>query len=174
MLKTNNDNVADLSIEMDVVFIEPLDVLPLQRNEYLDHLAKCPLSTKELNLALRYYFATNELASLPTSLMMYYYGNSKTLNNNIFTQTRINLCLCQDRQQLSNYYHRLCEIMRYGGFVLCQYLPELENDIAFDKVAVSFKTKEEMIEKIKYYLAYPAARYVIAGAGKKFILGSVS
>ncbi|MCM1109238.1 MAG: glycosyltransferase [Clostridium sp.] len=57
---------------------------------------------------------------------------------------------------------RFYQINGSGGFQLCDYRPMLKDVLPVDPELVSYKTTDECIEKIKYYLAHPQERYEIA------------
>jgi hypothetical protein len=52
-----------------------------------------------------------------------------------------------------------------GGFLLCEYVPGIENYFTIDKEIVCFKNAIEAVEKIKYYLDRELERNAIATAG---------
>jgi spore maturation protein CgeB len=54
------------------------------------------------------------------------------------------------------------EINGIGGFQLCDYKKALEEYSPIDPEKYSFKTIDEAIEKMKYYLEKPNERYEIA------------
>ena len=60
---------------------------------------------------------------------------------------------------------RVFEVPLCGGFLLCEYFPLLEQFFEIDKEVVCFKTLEEAVEKIDYYLNNDAEREEIARAG---------
>ena len=60
---------------------------------------------------------------------------------------------------------RMTEINMSGGFVLSEYAPGIEEVYEVDKEIVVFHSKDEMIEKIKYYLKHENKRETIANNG---------
>lgn len=60
---------------------------------------------------------------------------------------------------------RLFEIAGCGGFQLCEYRDEVQNFFEVGKEIEVFRTTDELIEKIDYYLARPGERQRIADAG---------
>lgn len=54
------------------------------------------------------------------------------------------------------------EIYGIGGFQICDYKPVLEEYSAIDVERFTYKTIDDAIEKIKYYLQTPSERYEIA------------
>ena len=57
------------------------------------------------------------------------------------------------------------EIPMCGGFYLMEYLPEIETFYEIGKEIVCFSTKEELVEKVQYYLKHPDEREKIRWAG---------
>ncbi|QIP16239.1 glycosyltransferase [Spirosoma aureum] len=54
------------------------------------------------------------------------------------------------------------EINGIGAFQLCDYKPALDEYTAVSAERVTYRTMNEAIDKIRYYLAYPSERYQIA------------
>ena len=57
-----------------------------------------------------------------------------------------------------------------GAFYMCQYVDGIEDVLEPGKEIVTFRTGDEMISKIRYYLENDEARMKIAEAGEKRIL----
>lgn len=77
------------------------------------------------------------------------YGSKIALNNLLFAEIESVNC-------------RFYEINGCGGFQLCDYRPMLEEVLPIDPELVSYKSVDECIEKIKYYLVHSNERYEIA------------
>lgn len=65
---------------------------------------------------------------------------------------------------------RIMDIMGAGGFVLSSYCDETAEIFEEDKEIVMFKSPEEMMEKIDYYLRYDREREAIAKAGYEKVM----
>lgn len=65
---------------------------------------------------------------------------------------------------------RIIDIMGAGGFVLSGYCPETAELFEEDKEIVFFKTPEELLEKVDYYLLHDEERRQIAMAGRKKVM----
>lgn len=65
---------------------------------------------------------------------------------------------------------RVFEILGVGGFALSSYCPETAELFEEDKEIVMFKTPEELIEKVAYYLKHDTEREEIAAAGQEKVL----
>jgi spore maturation protein CgeB len=57
-----------------------------------------------------------------------------------------------------------------GAFYMCQYIDGIEDVLETDKEIVTFKSEQEMIDKIRYYLKHDDLRKKIAEAGKQRVL----
>lgn len=65
---------------------------------------------------------------------------------------------------------RIMDIMSAGGFVLSSYCTETAEIFEEDKEIVMFRTPEELLEKVDYYLAYDVERQRIARAGYEKVI----
>ena len=86
---------------------------------------------------------------------------------NIYNVTKINLCFVKSygigtRPQLKD---KIFDICMCGGFLLCEYIPGIEEFYEVDKEIVCFADMEEATAKIRYYLDHEAERQAIAQAG---------
>lgn len=87
---------------------------------------------------------------------------------NIFETSKINLNFSRafrgDRMQVKG---RVFEVCLRGGFLLTEYAPGIEDYFEIDKEIVCFTNKEEMADKVIYYLNHDDERRAIAQAGWK-------
>ena len=67
---------------------------------------------------------------------------------------------------------RFFEVNGAGAFQICDYRPILHELLPIDPELVSFKSIDEGIDKIKYYLANPEERYIIADKVYKYFIGN--
>ena len=86
---------------------------------------------------------------------------------NIYNATKINLCFVKSyaantRPQMKDKIFQICMC---GGFLLCEYIPGIEEFYEVDKEIVCFRDIEEATAKIRYYLNHEAEREAIAQAG---------
>ena len=84
---------------------------------------------------------------------------------NIYNATKISLCFVKSyctRPQMKN---KIFDICMCGGFLLCEYIPVIEEFFEVDKEIVCFRDIEEATAKIRYYLNHEAEREAIAQAG---------
>lgn len=86
----------------------------------------------------------------------------------VFNASRINLNISL-RSIHSGVPLRVMDIMASGGFVLSNYQPEIAELFKEDKEVVMFRSLEEAIVKIKYYLEHEDERLSIAVAGKRAV-----
>jgi spore maturation protein CgeB len=85
----------------------------------------------------------------------------------VFNASKINLnfvksCGVNTRPQLKA---RIFEVCMSGGFLLCEYIPGIEEFFVPDKEIVCFQEFEELEAKIRYYLKQEDRRRAIARAG---------
>lgn len=88
---------------------------------------------------------------------------------NIYNATKINLCFTKSygtntRPQLKN---KIFDSCMCGGFLLCEYIPGIEEFFEVNKEIVCFNNSDELLHKIQYYLAHNTEREAIAEAGWK-------
>ena len=84
----------------------------------------------------------------------------------VFAASRINLNISL-RSIHSGIPLRVLDIMACGGFVLSNWQPELAEYFTEGEELALFKSKEECMDKITYYLAHEDERKEIAAAGKR-------
>ena len=84
----------------------------------------------------------------------------------VFAASRINLNISL-RSIHSGIPLRVLDIMACGGFVLSNWQPELAEYFTEGEEVALFKSKEECMEKIAYYLTHEDERKEIAAAGKR-------
>ena len=65
---------------------------------------------------------------------------------------------------------RVYDILACGGFLLTEYRPSLEEEFAVGHDLETFRTPEELDDKIKYYLAHDSQRSQIARNGQRRVL----
>lgn len=65
---------------------------------------------------------------------------------------------------------RIMDVMSAGGFVLSSYCAETAELFEEDKEIVMFRTPEELVEKVDYYLAHDKEREQIARAGYEKVI----
>lgn len=86
----------------------------------------------------------------------------------VFNASRINLNISL-RSIHSGVPLRVMDIMAAGGFLLSNYQPEIAELFKEDKEVVLFRSLEEAITKIKYYLEHEDERLSISLAGKRAV-----
>lgn len=94
-----------------------------------------------------------------------YISNNEMID--VYNASKINLCFTKSygtstRPQFKN---KIFDICMCGGFLLCEYIPGIEEYFEIDKEIVCFKNIEEGINKIQYYLSRETEREKIAEAG---------
>ncbi len=88
----------------------------------------------------------------------------------VFNHSRINLNISL-RSIRSGIPLRVIDIMSCGGFVLSNYQQEIAEYFKEDEEIAMFRSKDEAIEKIRYYLEHENERAAIARAGYEAVKG---
>lgn len=89
----------------------------------------------------------------------------------IFKSSRINLNISLKGIEAGTPL-RVMDIMGAGGFVMTNYCPETAELFEEDKEIVMFRTPEELVQKVDYYLKHDSEREQIALAGHKKVMNS--
>lgn len=84
---------------------------------------------------------------------------------NHFRESAINLNLVNGNAE-TGLNMRHFEITAAGGFMLCYHQPELENHFEIGRECVVFRSEQELVEKVRYFLGHPEERVAIARAGQ--------
>jgi len=99
------------------------------------------------------------------------YGLGKYLSfegmNEIFRKSKINLCFTKTFNNKKQWKGRIFEVMLQGGFMLTEYVPNLEKYFEIGKEIDYFDNEKELVEKIEYYLKNEKERKEIAKNGWK-------
>ena len=88
----------------------------------------------------------------------------------LYRSSAINLNIL-DAMMVDSINLRSFDVMASGGFLLSEYRPEYERTFVLGEEMDCFRTPEELVEKIEYYLAHPEIRSEIAGRGQRKVLG---
>lgn len=64
--------------------------------------------------------------------------------------------------EVSSVNQKYFEINGIGGFQLCDYTPTIDEYTAVPAPAITYRTTDDAIDKIRYFLAHPAKRHAIA------------
>lgn len=89
--------------------------------------------------------------------------------NAILSQAKIALCILSTINH-DTYTRRCFEIPAAGTMMLSEYTDDLASMFEEDKEIVFFRSKEELVDKIKYYLSHDEEREQIAKAGRERVL----
>ncbi len=89
---------------------------------------------------------------------------------NHFRETAVNINLVNGNTD-SGLNMRHFEITAAGGFMLCYHQEEIDAFFKVGKECDTFRTEEELLDKIHHYLTHPDERRAIALAGQKRTLG---
>jgi hypothetical protein len=147
---------------IDVSFVGLIDS-KIGRQEYCRHLASGNINVQ--------VFGASVSERIPQEQMV-----------EVFNKSRINLNFTGGGQRSDYAVHRLirqnkgrnAEITLSGGFLLCEYASGIEELFDVGKEIDVFNTKEELLEKTRYYLNNPAQREAMAERGYKRALREYS
>ena len=103
------------------------------------------------------------------NVQVYPFADSRTMAPRIFNSSKINLNITLHSIE-NGTTQRVLEVMEAGGFVLSTYRPETAELFEEDKEIVMFRSPEELVEKIEYYLEHDEERQRIAAAGHEKVL----
>ena len=87
----------------------------------------------------------------------------------LYNRSAININIL-DAMMVDSINVRTFDVMASGGFLLNEYRPIYEKCFTIREELDCFRTPEELIEKIAYYLAHPAERREIAKRGRERVL----
>ncbi|TCV84284.1 CgeB family protein [Sulfurirhabdus autotrophica] len=90
--------------------------------------------------------------------------------NEIFNQTKINLNIHNWFGQGSAMNLRLFEVPAAGGFLLTDWVAEIDDAYTEDKHIACWRNVEELRTKINYFLAHEEERQLIAKQGNQYFL----
>ena len=130
----------------------------LERKELLNLLAT------ELPLGTVNFFTRSDTEGISTGIKLH--GGVKTLTEMpfVFRQSRINLNITM-RSIQTGIPQRVWDVLACGGFLITNYQPELEDYFEDGVHLVTYRTADELIDKVKYYLAHDKERQEIAQNG---------
>ncbi|RJP36815.1 MAG: hypothetical protein C4547_06750 [Phycisphaerales bacterium] len=83
-----------------------------------------------------------------------------------FRRTAVNLNFINGNAE-TGVNMRAFEITAAGGFLLCPYQPELEECFEIGAECDVFRTEEELLQKIEFYIEHPRRRIDVALAGQR-------
>lgn len=94
--------------------------------------------------------------------------------NQIINESKINLCLTKagykEEKGLYNLKAKAFEVAQTSSFQLIEYFPALLEFFEKDKEVGTFRTKEELLKKVKYYLKNEKIREKIAENSHKKVI----
>ena len=85
----------------------------------------------------------------------------------VYNASKVNLCFVKSDSDPPRFVikGKIFDICMSGAFLLCEYVPGIEEFFEVGKEIVTFTDLEDATEKIEYYLAHDAERQAIAEAG---------
>jgi len=156
-----NNKLAPLELERDIDVLFIGDVSKRGRAEYLDHLR-----ANGINPVVYGFGSPN--GYLPFDKISEYFCRSRIVLN--FCQVGELNWINEDEPLLARVRQnpgRPREIALTRSFCLSEYSPSLEASFKLGSEIDTFRDKEELLEKVRYYLANPGRRGEIAAAAYK-------
>lgn len=86
----------------------------------------------------------------------------------VFSCSKVNLNL--SRTFFAGTIQRVFDVLYCGGFLLTDYRPDLEKLFRIGEDLDVFRTDEELVEKVRYYLAHDEERTRIARQGQETVM----
>ena len=86
----------------------------------------------------------------------------------VFRQSKINLNPTM-RSIQTGLPQRIWDVLAAGGFLLTNYQAEIPEFLEIGKHLEAYETKQELLEKVAYYLEHEEEREAIAQAGHEFV-----
>lgn len=148
----------DVKKSIDVSFVGRL-VNKMGRKEYIDYLIQNGISIE--------VFGTGSNDG-PVNLEKMVEIFNKTRINLSFSGISLRSALEKEpniKTRMKQVKGRVAEIALCGGLVLSEYVPGIEEVFEIDREIVVFHTKEEMLERTRYYLEHENEREKIANNG---------
>ncbi len=151
--------------ESDIVFVGHFE--PDQRLEYLEEIVRCGFHLKLFGPGYDWDPVISKSQALssqaPVKLV---WGDDY---NKALCGAKIALCFFSKLNR-DTYTRRCFEIPATGTLLLSEYSSDLATLFTEDVEAAFFRTKEEMIEKIRFYLQDTMARQAVASAGQRRVM----
>lgn len=151
--------------ESDVVFVGHFE--PDQRLEYLEEIVKCGFRLKLFGPGYDWDPVISKSQALSSQVpLKLVWGDDY---NKALCGAKIALCFFSKLNR-DTYTRRCFEIPATGTLLLSEYSSDLATLFTEDIEAAFFRTKEEMIEKIRFYLQDAMARQAVASAGQRRVM----
>jgi hypothetical protein len=100
------------------------------------------------------------------------YGLKKT---KIYNAASIVLNIEDDEKQINAFSQRIPEVLSCGGFVITDWRKDLEKtDLVDGESIVTYRTLDDLQEKVQFYLEHPVERMRIAENGRRIVLESLT
>jgi len=148
--------ISGLKPAIDVSFIGDMSSPRFGREEKINFL-------KKNNIDIKIFGRGSAAGQIKIESMVEVFNSSK-INLN-FTGINKKNSFCRPKNidyQMKQIKGRIAEIALCGGFVLTEYAPGIEKYFEPENEIEVFYTEDEMLEKIKYFLAHGAERQKIA------------
>ena len=87
----------------------------------------------------------------------------------LFRNSRINVNM-HHLQSTTSLNLRVFDVPAAGGFLLTDYMPGLEEMFEIDREIVVYRSRQELKDKVDYYLSNPKKREEIARRGRERVM----
>jgi spore maturation protein CgeB len=159
------DRIPDTRPKFDVAFTGSLSIEHRRRVKILKELGRNH-QTVSTGYSLSYFAETND--KLPADISRYVQGPIWGMEMyQRLSETKINLNIHIDLAGRQAANMRLFETTGVGAFLLTDDKPNLRELFEPGHEIETFKTTNEMVEKIRYYLNHESERQAIAKRGQK-------
>ncbi len=131
---------------------------------FLERVRLLNLIGDSINNAELHFFTQSKTGDLSGNIHVHGGVNSLTEMPFVFRQSKINLNITT-RSITSGLSQRIWDVLGCRGFLITNYQPEIDQFFADGHDLVTYKSYEELIDKINYYLNNDAERERIAQNG---------
>lgn len=145
----------------------------LSKEQIMFHMIRKKMTVIERTAILKllaehfqtHLYTQSDTTALP-QIIPHGYVDYETQMPKIFSQSRVNVNITL-RSILSGISLRCLDIMCAGGFLISNYQPELAEYFEDGKEVVLYHSREELLDKIQYYLKHEEERIEIARNGQR-------
>ena len=131
---------------------------------YLERVRLLNLIGDSIENADLHFFTQSKTGDLSGKIHVHGGVNSLTEMPFVFRQSRININITT-RSITSGLSQRIWDVLGCRGFLITNYQPEIDQFFIDGQDLVTYKSHEELIDKIRYYLENDAERESIARNG---------
>ena len=135
---------------------------------FLERVKLLNMIAESADTAVMHLFTKSNTESLSNRLKIHGGVNSMTQMPFVFRQSKINLNITT-RSITSGLSQRIWDILGCKGFLITNYQPEINDYFEDGKHLVTYKSYDDLLEKIQYYLTHEDERQLVAQNGFELI-----